>query len=280
MQSYRGWKVEGGWLRSYSHDMLWKTTTVTATCDHGCKVSDCLEHHDCSCGIYSRKDLKHLLKEYNSMDIYGSIYNHGVVVEGATGFRAEKVTILSLFTADFALGKILAKNYPGVAIMFPPEEVIKAQRQVFHEDDYQARWQRARQRAIERVNAVAMAKIKFPLGPEAEKQRLMALLKGANREKIIEFAKEYASTDEWAARLWQGHIEKRTKKAKPGDMVFEANDDTHPYIFIGSTRPNPHASMRYLFDRNGILVKRPNIRRWDEEPELMEARRQAIEEWS
>lgn len=284
METYRGWSLVEGKLHSAyvgpNQSTLWETTTLTAICPHGCDPAECLERHPaCTCGIYSLKSLKALAEQYPGMDIYGVVYNHGVVFEGARGLRSEKVTIRALYTSDFVTGTLLAKNYPGVAILLPPPEITEIRPRQKSLDNWQQQILRTRMRAQERASAVEMAKIKYPQGPTVEKTRLMGLLKGANREKIIEFAKEYASTDEWAARNWQGHIEKHTKKARPGDMVFEANDDTHPYVFIGSTRPNPYTSMRFLFDRNGILVKRPNIRRWDEEPDLLEARKQAVEEW-
>ncbi len=167
-----------------------------------------------------------------------------------------------------------------MTIMFPPQEFIK---KTPAERDHESAWQKAYQKKLARLRAIKSAldvsKLVYPGGPESEKLRLMALLKGANREQIIKFAKEYASTSDWAARNWQGHIEHRTRKAKAGDMVFEANEDSHPYVFIGSTRPNEHQSMRWLFDRNGVIVRRPNIRRWDEEPQHLEARKQAVEEW-
>lgn len=280
MESYRGWNLKGGFLHSYSHDMTWDSPTVTATCMHGCETAFCIANHHCACGIYSRKDLKLLLKEYADMDIYGIIYNHGVVFEGASGLRAEKATIRALFTADIAQGKILAKNYPGVAILMPPPEVLElSKKQVYH-DNWQQRYQKTRLRIKAMADAMDDAKSRYPGGFNAEKERLGRILKNKTRQEIIQFAKEYAAIDEWAARVNGGKIESRTKKAKPGDMVFEANNTMHPYVFIGSCRPNQYASMRYMFDRNGVLVRRPNIRRWDEEPGLMAARKQAIEEWS
>lgn len=280
MESYRGWRLKGGWLTSYNHnsDKVWESTTETAVCSHGCDVAFCLEKHQCSCGIYSRKDLKALIAEYPGMDIYGVIYNHGVVFEGQSGLRAEKVTIRALFTTDFATGAILSKNYPGVTILMPPPEIVEREPDPY--DRYNKRYLSIQKSRNEILKAQMDAKARYPGGFNAEKERLARILKSQSREQLIEFAKEYGALDEWALRVNGGRIEKRTRKAKAGDMVFEANDDTHPYIFIGSCRPNQYASMRYLLDRNGVLVRRPNIRRWDEEPGLMEARKQAIEEWS
>ena len=125
MESYRGWRLQGGHLWSANNDTLWESPTLTAVCKHGCEAGFCIQNHDCTCGIYSRKDLGHLLKEYGHMDVYGIVYNHGVVFEGQTGLRSEKVTIRALFTADFHTGKILEQNYPGVAILVPPAEIFK-----------------------------------------------------------------------------------------------------------------------------------------------------------
>ena len=277
MESYRGWNLKADRLHSLNHDMVWNDTTVVAKCEHGCEIALCLGQHQCSCGIYSRKKLKTLLEEYPDMDIYGVVYNHGVVFEGATGLRAEKVTIRALFTADFQTGKILAKNYPGVAIMTPPPEIVAKKPDPY--DRYAGRWQALQNRRKATMLALADAKQRYPGGFNEEKTRLARILKGAGREKLIEFAKEYSASDEWAAKVNGGRIEKRTKKAKAGDFVFEANNDTHPYIFIGSCRPSINASMRYMFDRNGVLVRRPNIRKWDQEPAFIEERKQAIEEW-
>lgn len=297
MESYRGWRIKENatfprlmglvpskppiQLMSYSHNTVWESSTMTATCEHGCDIAVCLsEGHQCSCGLYSLKSATKLMETYGNMDVYGIIFNHGAVHEGEGGFRSEKATIRVLYTADIELQKKLQVAYPDVTIMFPPEEFIK---KTPEERDWTSAWQRAYQKKMKRLQAiktsVEVSKLVYPGGPDAEKERLMALLKGANREQIIKFAKQYASTDEWAQRNWQGHIEHRTRKAKAGDMVFEANEDSHPYVFIGSTRPNEHQSMRWLFDRNGVLVKRPNIRKWDEEESMLEARKRAIEEW-
>ncbi len=281
MESYRGWNLRAGRLYSLNHksDQPWESATQIAVCDHGCEAALCIEQHQCTCGIYSRKNLKHLLKEYPDMDIYGVVYNHGVVFEGQQGLRSEKVTIRALFTADIIQGKILARNYPGVAIVMPPVEVAEAQKARVSGDNWQQRWQKTRERIKALQEALIDAKEKYPGGFQEEKKRLASLLKGANKDKLIEFAKEYSSTDEWALKVNGGRVESRTRKAKAGEFVFEANDDTHPYIFIGSCRPNIQSSMRYMFDRNGVLVRRPNIRKWDEEPAFIEARKQAIEEW-
>lgn len=279
MESYRGWRLKAGMLYSWSHNQTeaWESSTMTAVCAHGCDVAFCLENHQCSCGIYSRKNLKALVDEYSGMDIYGVIYNHGMVFEGQSGLRSEKVTIRALFTADFHTGQLLAKNYPGVAILLPPPEITERKQYPYYYSD--KRYQAAMKRRMEIFQAQKDAQARYPGGFQEEKKRLARVLKGAGKEELVQFAKEYSSIDEWAAKVNGGRIEKRTRKAKAGDFVFEANDDTHPYIFIGSCRPNIQSSMRYLLDRNGILVRRPNIRRWDEESEFLEARKQAIEEW-
>ena len=279
MESYRGWTLREGRLHSWTHnrDTAWESSTVTAVCNHGCDVAFCLENHQCGCGIYSRKSLKALIDEYPQMDIYGVIYNHGVVFEGASGLRAEKVTIRALFTSDFHTGKILERNYPGVAILMPPPEISERKQEPYYYSN--KRHEALMRRRMEILQTQKDAQQRYPGGFNEEKTRLGRILKGKSRQELIEFAKEYSAIDEWAVRVQGGPIEKRTRKAKPGDMVFEANDDTHPYIFIGSCRPNMNSSMRYLLDRNGVLVRRANIRRWDEEPGLMEARKQAIEEW-
>ena len=279
MESYRGWRLKGGKLVSWAHQIEWESSTITAKCMHGCEAGYCIEHHECQCGIYSRKDLGTLIKEYPAMDVYGIIYNHGTVFEGKTGLRSEKVTIRALFTADFTTGKILTENYPGVAILMPPPEILALKKFEYREDDWQLRMQRAAARRYELQKQLQDAKERYPGGFPAEKERLGRILRNKSRQELIQFAKEYAAIDEWAARVNGGRIEKRSRKAKAGDMVFEANNTVHPYVFIGSCRPNQYASMRYLLDRNGVLVRRPNIRRWDEEPGLMEARKQAIEEW-
>lgn len=281
MESYRGWRLKGGKLWSYAHQFEWESSTLVASCAHGCDAGECLEKHPiCACGIYSKNSLVELIKEYPAMDIYGIVYNHGVVIEGEKGVRAEKVTIRALFTADFAQGAILARNYPGVAIVVPPPEILALSQRAEREDDWQGRMMRARARNQERIDWMKDAQKRYPGGFAEEKKRLESFLRNKTRKELVQFAKLYVATsDEWAKRVWGGKIEKRTKKAKPGDMVFEANNTVHPYVFIGSCRPNQYASMRYLLDRNGVLVRRPNIRRWDEEPGLMEARQQAIEEW-
>lgn len=279
MQGYKGWVLSEGKLKSSVQDFIWNNATERALCKHGCDVAECLENHSCTCGFYSLKDLKRLAREYPSFEIYGTVYSHGVVTEGVSGFRAEKMTILSLFTMDFALGKRLQEAYPGVAIMTPPKEILDLQKAYSREDNWQLRSQRAIARRQELAKQLQDARDRYPGGFDAEKERLGRILRNKSRQELIAFSKEYAAIDEWAARVNGGRIEKRSRKAKAGDMVFEANNTVHPYVFIGSCRPNQYASMRYMLDRNGVLVRRPNIRRWDEESELMEARKQAIEEW-
>ena len=122
-------------------------------------------------------------------------------------------------------------------------------------------------------------KTKYPGGPGAEKQRLLNLLRGANRSNIQEFAKAYGSSGEYAERNWLDHPG-GSSKAKPGDMVFETNDIYRPLVYIGSYRtPSDSASIRLCFDRNGILVKRTLFERWDANDELTQSRLAAIEEW-
>lgn len=213
------------------------------------------------------------------MIIYGVIYNHGSLIEGVNGFRSEYATVRVLYTSDLELGRELSKSYPDVAIMFPPPELLEV---LNKPNPYATTWeinkkkQQEKQKKIQ--NAIALAKELYPEGPEAEKQRLLNLLRGASRQQIVEFAKEYGAGD-WHQRFWL-HKKENSSKAKPGDIIFEANDDTKPYVYIGSTRNSSNQmSVRYMFGRNGFLYKRANIRKWDEEPELMESRKLAIEEW-
>lgn len=296
MESYRGWRVKRNddWndrllglmpskppvqLQSASAQTIWTSSTMVAECNHGCDIKVCLEQeHTCMCGLYSLRDPARLMEEYSYLEVYGVVYNHGIVIEGEKGFRAEKVTIRVLYTADFALAEQLKVAYPDVAIRFPPKEFIK---KTPKKRDDNSRWQSAYAKKLAReaarAQSLTLSKIVYPGGFPAEQKRIASLLKGAKREEIVKFAKEYAQSD-WSDRCWQGQREKRNK-AKAGDIIFRANDDTVPYVFVGSSRPNEYQSMRFMIGAGGLLVRHPNIRRWDEEPGMMKARKQAIEEW-
>lgn len=284
MEGYRSWFFENNRLKSVSHTgFVWHSSTVEATCQHGCEIADCLTNHKCTCGIYSLKSLELLASQYGYMDIIGVIENHGVVVEGELGYRAEKATIRALFTNDFDLGSRLQAVYPDVAIQLIPANIadkLRKQRQSYSSS--QSSWEKTQQRAREKEArlqaALGINKILYPGGPKAEEQRLLKLLRGASRAQIQEFAKVYGSSSEWVRRNWLPKAE-NSRKAKPGDIVFEANDDTKPYVFIGSTRNNKWASTRWLFGRNGLVYRRANIRRWDEDDDLKESRFAAIQEW-
>lgn len=150
-EGYRGWSIKRSdhriKLHSASQDFSWLDTTVTATCSHGCEVGFCLENHKCSCGLYSRKDLPYLLSEYSHLEIFGVVYNHGVVVEGQSGYRAEKATIRALFTSDFALGRELNEWYPGVSIMVPPSEIQAVYNSKKAQKDYRYNQEKKKKKA-------------------------------------------------------------------------------------------------------------------------------------
>lgn len=284
METYKGWRLEGGRIYPSNYNQPqngWETATLTATCAHGCDVGECLEKHPaCTCGIYSKNNLKSLLEEYPMLDIYGIVYNHGVVVEGERGVRAEKATIRVLYTADITLAKILQHNYPGVTIEMPPKEILELDVPAAFADIWRVRREKKNARRRERQAAIDAAKIKYPGGPKAEKERLMKLLKNASLTDIVEFAKEYGNSGAWMAPNWVGYAQKRSKGINPGDVCFETNNDTTPYVFVGSTRDRTdNASIRYLLGRNGILVKRAQISKWNEDESLTEARLEAIKEW-
>lgn len=294
MEGYRGWYLtstpEGTFLqstslipRTFAADegarMVWGSSTLEAVCKHGCEIGLCLRKHECSCGVYSLSTLARVLEQYPGLDIYGMVYNHGVVVEGMNGFRAEKCTVRALFTADIDLGRKLRIAYPDVAINFPPKEITD---QTPHKG-YQDAWSRtrsARKARLEAANTViAAAKVKYPGGPTAEQNRILELMRGATRARIVEFCKEYGSSPDWLERNWLAKGE-NSRKAKPGEIVFEANDDTKPYVFIGSVRQRGgQSSIRWLMGRNGYIYRRQNIRRYYDENEFMESRQAAIDEW-
>jgi len=145
---------------------------------------------------------------------------------------------------------------------------------------YLARERKKRQlRRWEQKQAVLASQVKYPGGPKAEQLRLLKLLRNASRAQIVEFARSYGSSAEFLERNWLYKAE-NSRKAKPGDIVFETNNTIQPYIFVASVRYNSSSSMRWLFGRNGQLYKRTNIRRWDEEPMFLEERQAAINEWN
>ena len=107
----------------------------------------------------------------------------------------------------------------------------------------------------------------------------MELLRNASRAQIVKFAKTYGASAEFLERNWLYRAE-NSRKARPGDIVFETNNTQQPYVFIASVRAvSGQSSIRWLFGRNGLLYKRLRISRWDAEPELSETRKVSIEEW-
>lgn len=282
-EGFRGWTMKGGKLQSLGWDFIWEEATVTANCSHGCEVGFCLREHNCNCGIYSHKSLQHVVEGYSgNASIYGIIMNHGIVVEGQMGFRAESATIKALFTADFEVGATLKRNYPDVEILLPPKEIIVAPKPYDYEQNAN-RWQKAQERKQareqEKAKRAIEIRLKYPEGPEAEKARLLSLLKGANRKQIEAFAKVYGTSGEYAERLWLDHPG-GSGKIKPGEIAFESNEDSMPFVYVGSYRPpSDGSSIRILLGRNGILYKRASIERWDERATLTAARKAAIAEW-
>lgn len=283
MEGYRGWRLENGRLTSYNN-FVWTSSTMKAECNHGCDIEDCIEHHQCSCGFYAKNSLEEIISYPKGFfDIYGLVYQFGSVMVGQNGQRSSHLAIRVLYTADFSLAQELKAMYPDVEIQMPPAALIRHMNEsqatyTYQNDDWQKRMARKQERERVKKEAIEAAKKKYPGGPDEEKKRIAKLLRGASRYQIQDFAKKYGSSPEFAERNWLGKVE-NSKKAKPGDIVFEANDDTKPYVFIGSTRPNQYSSMRWLLSYNGLLYKRPNIRKWDEDPEFLESRKRAMEEW-
>lgn len=285
MIGYRSWRVtEEGKLQSLNFPFIWESTKVQATCSHGCEIGLCLREHNCNCGIYSLKSLEalrdsgYIPSTFSYYTIYGSVFNHGVVKEGTLGFQAEAVTIMSLYTADIALGKLLQENYPGVAILLPSAAILSMTKEDKKLNSYEYRWAKRQQRLKTQKLDLVMSELAFPGGPETEKVRLAGLLRNANREQIVSFAREYGGSEHFRQAFWLPRVE-NSRKAKPGDFVFAANSTFPAYVFLGSTRSRPETSTRYVMGRYGEVKRIVNIRKWDEEQEFLEERKRAIEEW-
>jgi hypothetical protein len=277
---YRGWYIdENATLLSVHERVEWKSQVIEAICSHGCEIAYCLEHHDCMCGIYSLSDLEKVVQTYPGFPVYGKIHNHGIVVVGEYGYRAEIAMIQELYTSDLILGEKLKAKYPGVHVSFPPATIVDVMHTWTHAPNTAQKWINIQNKRKALADKKAALELKYPGGFVAEYRRIQRLLKGKTRDELVEFAKTYAHSQEWADHSHVAKIE-NSRKAKPGEFVFLTRDTITPYIFVGSARhPYGQSSIRYLLAEGGNLVRKTNIRKWDEEAPLLKERQLAIQSW-
>lgn len=82
----------------------WGTGSVTATCNTEMRriahEGDPSPHKDCSCGVYAFNNLKILFRDYplNAMSCVAVVSLEGTVFEHEFGYRAEKATIVAIWT--------------------------------------------------------------------------------------------------------------------------------------------------------------------------------------
>lgn len=281
--AFRCWTLEGTHLQSVSSQHIWNTRTFVALCSHGCQVPECLKNHQCSCGIYSKKTLDELLEEFQlkyRSYIYGKVLLQGTILDAEKGYRSESATILEIYTDDIKLGQELKSQYFGIKILSNPRKILDMQLKFQHErdtDNWRVRNEKEELKRKEKAALLESQKARWPGGYKTEKERLAKLLVNKSKEELVAFAHEYANNGEWEERCW---IKKEnSRKAKTGEFVFVYNDSTRPFIFIGSSRDYSESSMRYLIGEGGELVRKANIRKWNEEEMFKDERQVAIEEW-
>jgi len=82
----------------------WRTGSATATCNLEMRrinhEGEPSPHKDCSCGVYAFNNLKMLFREYplNAMSCVAVVSLEGTVFEHEFGYRAEKATIVAIWT--------------------------------------------------------------------------------------------------------------------------------------------------------------------------------------
>lgn len=263
-------------LRSTNQDFYWGKVTL-ASCSHGCEIDECLKNHNCQCGLYSLKELNDFHDGYRvSSEVYGRVSLQGVVVEFEKGYRSSMATIETFFADDEVIVLHLRYDFPGIEVLPLPDSL----KPVAHSArNYNESWERKQKAIKARDSILENNKHLFPGGMRAEQDRVAAILRNKTAEEVVAWAKDYAESGEWIARTWAWKPE-NSKKYRPGTFVFSANNDVTPYIFIGSTRARgDYSSSRLLLTRDGMLVKRANIRNWNEDPNYRAARANAIANW-
>lgn len=277
--AYRVWVVQpDGRLRSMSRSYVWAQTSE-AMCECCGKPLDAV-NEEYSAGLHSHKSLEYLVQNYHgTANVYGIVYNHGVVLEAEQGYRSTKSTIRVLFTLDMELQARILQHYPDVTFAPAPIDVDYQHVKEYRDNGYQKTL--ARKALIKAAwNGHADR-----WGPE--RSRVLDCLRlapgGMSYEGIVAFAKSYANSGEWLKRLWPTG-KAQTTKFKPGDVVFEAGRTQACYIFIGSIRyTGDVASMRLVIGSDGLLYKKANLTLLEEtnswRAEDVELRKETLASW-
>lgn len=276
--AYRTWNYYDGKLHSTNTAYIWGSRSTIASCAHGCEIGLCLKEHDCRCGLYSVKTLELLHEGSVYGDVYGRLSLHGVVVEFEKGYRSEMAFIEVIYCDEPTWVEPLKRNYPGVEIE-PIPDFMKFKEIKYHYSIYDQSYYRRQKLREERMAQQKVYKKQYPGGFAAEQDRVMALLRNKSLPEIQAFATEYGNSREWVARTWAWKPE-NSRKYKVGSIVFASNDDLVPYFYVGSTRaPSAQASIRLLLSGEGKLVRKTNIRNWDEDDQYKEQRAIAVANW-
>ncbi|MFF7944277.1 hypothetical protein ACFZC5_31615 [Nocardia gamkensis] len=99
----------------------WRDGTCIAECSKGARHQAPAD--DCTCGVYSFRDLNHLRRQYSeSATIVGVIALEGRVVEGESGWRAQAARLIALWEQEPGVVDVL----PGVERYRQVDDMVRA----------------------------------------------------------------------------------------------------------------------------------------------------------